>query len=98
MVIFNILNEFDGDHFWLKTFVPWGALGGNLKISSGKISLVAYHCKNLFKTSILIKKISPAIIRKGDTGYDKSTFIFKILNEKVVLLTFHCKYVLKHSK
>ena len=58
MVIFNELNEFEGDHYGLKSFGPTEALGGaNLKISKGKIGLVAYNFKSLFNTSILIKNI-----------------------------------------
>ena len=45
MVIFNELNNLMGDHFWLKSLGP-EAVGGNLKISNGKIGLVAYHCKS----------------------------------------------------
>ena len=54
-------------HFWLKIFGPNGARGSSVKISSGKVSLMAYHCNSLFKTIILIKKICPTIISKGDS-------------------------------
>ena len=45
---------------FIKKFCSQGARGalggGNLKISNRKVHLVTYHCKSLFKWSILIKK------------------------------------------
>ena len=49
----------------------WFQLGlkGSLKFFNWKVGLETHHYNNLFKTSILIKKICPEIMSKGNTEY-----------------------------
>ena len=57
----NTFNQSADDFFWLNIFFFFfnqaAAMGSNFKISNGKVGLVRYHWKDLFKTRILVKNL-----------------------------------------